>query len=256
MRWHMKNYIWPILALLAVFLSQTVVFIAWEDLKLMTWVNMVIFFIAVAGVAIKHFENRFRKDVGLAMGTACLPAETVTAEELEALPHPVQNYLRYVGVVGKPMVKNVKVTFEGQMRDKGGEWFNFTSEQYNFFEEPARFFFMKARVKGLPVYGYHSYKNKDARMHIRLLSLYPVADFHGPEMFPTETVTFFNDICLFAPAALLDSRISWEAIGDFSAKATFTNMDRTRDRSGRCSGRAPAWRRSPRNNRQGRMAGR
>ena len=42
-------------------------------------------------------------------------------------------------------------------------------------------------------------------------------------MFPTETVTFFNDLCLFAPGALIDERISWETIDGHSVKAYFEN---------------------------------
>jgi len=61
--------------------------------------------------------------------------------------------------------------FEGEMRDKGKDWFRFTSEQYNFFDSPTRLFFMKAKVSGLPTHGYHSYKENRARMLIKLLSL-------------------------------------------------------------------------------------
>jgi len=59
-------------------------------------------------------------------------------------------------------------------------------------------------------------------MRIKLLSLFPVVDIDSPEMFPTETVTYFNDLCLIAPAALIDDRITWETLDDVSAKATFT----------------------------------
>jgi len=38
-----------------------------------------------------------------------------------------------------------------------------------------------------------------------------------------ETVTLFNDWCIFAPAALVDKRIQWQAADDHSVKATFTN---------------------------------
>ena len=38
-----------------------------------------------------------------------------------------------------------------------------------------------------------------------------------------ETVTVFNDMCLLAPASLIDRRIEWESIDNLSTKATFTN---------------------------------
>jgi hypothetical protein len=39
----------------------------------------------------------------------------------------------------------------------------------------------------------------------------------------SETVTLLNDMCLFAPAALLDAPITWQALGDGRVKATFSN---------------------------------
>lgn len=59
-------------------------------------------------------------------------------------------------------------------------------------------------------------------MLIKPLSLFVVVDIKGKEMYPTETVTLFNDLCLFAPAALIDISITWKAIDERSAKATFT----------------------------------
>ena len=38
-----------------------------------------------------------------------------------------------------------------------------------------------------------------------------------------ETVTVFNDMCLLAPATLIDKRIEWVPVDSVSAKATFTN---------------------------------
>jgi len=109
------------------------------------------------------------------------------------------------------------------MRDRGKDWFKFTSQQFNFLEDPARLFFMKAKVMGLPTHGYHSYKKDEAGMQVKVLSLLPVVHIDSPELFATETVTFFNDLCLFAPAALIDDRISWETIDDSTVKARYTN---------------------------------
>jgi hypothetical protein len=169
------------------------------------------------------FQKKYRKDVkrGLARSMD-LASEPLTEKDLSRLPSPVQKYLRLAGVVGQPKVNNFKVTFEGDMRSKDQDWFSFTSEQHNFMDAPERLFFMKAKVKGLPTAGYHAYKDGEARMLIKLLSLIPVVNISGPEMLKAETVTVFNDMCLMAPATLIDRRIEWEPIDDLSAKAVFT----------------------------------
>ncbi|MCG2459998.1 hypothetical protein K8352_04520 [Flavobacteriaceae bacterium F89] len=223
----LKKDVWPVLAIAAVLLSQILILTVWSDAKFGTLVNLIILIAAIIGLATQNFENGYQKDVALAIEKTDFHTDTVTEKDLVLLPEPVKKYLRYVGAVGKPKVYNVKIVFEGEMRDKNKDWFAFTSEQYNFFEDPTRLFFMKAKIKGLSTYGYHCYKKNKASMSVKLLSLLPVLQVGKPELFPTETVTFFNDLCLFAPAVLIDDRISWKEIDDRSAKATFSNKGTT-----------------------------
>ena len=82
---------------------------------------------------------------------------------------------------------------------------------------------MKAKMKGIAVLGYHKYNNATALMDIRLFGFFPVVKKSGRDMDQAETVTLFNDMCLMAPATLIDKRIIWQAIDSNSAKATFTN---------------------------------
>ncbi len=214
---------WPLLGIVVVILSQSLIFTTWADAKYGTIANVIIMVVAIVGMSNLIFERGFKEDVASAMNINAPTPELLTEEDLAPLPMCVQKYLVYVGAVGKPKIKNVKIVFKGEMRDKGKDWFKFTSEQYNFFVSPTRLFFMKAHVIGLPTYGYHKYINEAARMQIKLLSLFSVVDLAEPELYPTETVTFFNDLCLFAPAALIDDRISWETLDNLSAKATFNN---------------------------------
>jgi hypothetical protein len=64
-------------------------------------------------------------------------------------------------------------------------------------------------------------------MKVRAAALVPVVDASGPEMNEGETVTMFNDMCVMAPATLIDAAIQWEAIDDRLARATFTNAGHT-----------------------------
>lgn len=217
----MRKAWWPEMVVTAVVISQILIFLVWTDPKFGTIANVIILMVAVVGFASIHFEKSYKTDVKSAFESIKLQNQIVTEKELQPLPPVVQNYLRYVGVVGKPKVATIKIVFDGEMRERGKDWFRFTSEQYNFFNDPTRLFFMKAKVKRLPTVGYHSYNNEGARMRIKLLSLFPLVDLAEPELFPTETVTFFNDMCLFAPSGLIDKRISWEVVDEFSVRATF-----------------------------------
>jgi hypothetical protein len=149
----------------------------------------------------------------------------VTESDLQPLPAPVQAYLRYVGAVGRPRVQNFRAVFTGDFRNgMDSRWMKFRSEQYNFYDPPSRFFLMKASLFGVPMEGLHLFGGDGARMEIKVVSLVPIVDARGPKMDQGETVTLFNDLCLMAPAALVDTqRIEWQDAGPLTVRARFTH---------------------------------
>ena len=216
---------WPLWAFGAIAISQILILLAWQDAKWGTIANLIILVAATVAFSGYRFEKSFLLDVKEQLSKPIAPVELLTLADLAPLPTPVQRYVQYVGAIGQPKVHNMVVTFRGRMRSKDQEWFHFTSRQFNDFSDPARLFFMKAKVKGLSTYGYHAYQDQQAAMLIKILSLVPVVDLGSEELFRTETVTFFNDMCLLAPAALIDPRIQWEPIDSASCRAIFTNQN-------------------------------
>jgi hypothetical protein len=220
----LKKEAWFIFALIAVVISQVLIFTVWKDAKFGTIANVIILVAVILYWGSFRFEKSYRVDVAANLQrTDILKMDLLTDADLIGLPEPVQRYLKYAGVINKPKLKNVRIVFEGQMREKGNNFFPFTCEQYNFFDEPTRLFFMKATMKGLTVTGYHKYSNARALMDIRLFGFFSVVKKEGKDMDQAETVTLFNDMCIMAPASLIDKRIAWQAIDSNSAKASFTN---------------------------------
>jgi hypothetical protein len=152
------------------------------------------------------------------------PSPPLIEEDLATLPIPVQRYIRASGAVGRPRPRNLRIAFDAVMRRKPGDpGMAATSVQYNFFDQPARLFFMTARMYGLPVQALHVYRLEAATFQVRVASLVNMVDQHGPEISRAETVTVLNDLCVFAPGALVDPRLGWHAIDDRSAGVTFAN---------------------------------
>lgn len=215
---------WWMIAVPAALMSQAAITQCWHDAKFGTIANLIIMVAVVLSWGNWRFERSFRGDVRQQLDRQRGMNPALVAEaDLVPLPLPVQRYLRASGVVGKPRVLNMRVEFEGEMREKGKDYFPFHSVQYNFFDEYSRLFYMNARMKGMEVHGYHRYRGQHASMDIRLFGMLPVVRHAGPVLDKTETVTLFNDLCLLAPAALIDARIRWEALDSLSAKAIFTN---------------------------------
>ncbi len=220
----LKKDSWWIVGFIAIIISQILIFSVWQDAKFGTIPNIIIFVVIILFFGSISFENSFKRDVKENLkSNNSMTTEILTEKDIKQLPEPVQRYLKYVGVIDKPKVKNVKVVFEGQMREKGKDYFPFISEQFNFFNEPTRLFFMKGKIFGVNFLGYHNYSNSEATMDIRLFGLFSIVKKSGEIMDKVETVTLFNDMCLLAPATLIDKRIQWESINDTLVKATFTN---------------------------------
>jgi hypothetical protein len=112
----------------------------------------------------------------------------------------------------------------GRIRNgRQGRWLQFAAEQYNVLNPPARLFFLNASMFGIPVHAYHRYVGSSASMRVKAAALVPVVSADGTEMTQSETVTFFNDMCIMAPATLIDRAIEWKAVDAHCVRARFTN---------------------------------
>ena len=220
----LKKESWVYLAFIAIVSSQVLIIYVWQDAKFGTVLNVIILLVAIASWSTYFFEWKFKADAKNGIEQTNIAGNTLlTDADISYLPAPVKKYIRYAGVIGKEKVKNMKIIFNGEMRDKGKPFFKFNTVQYNFFNNPTRLFFMKAKMHGITVPIYHCYKNSTATMQVKLFGLFNVVNVKGNEMNKAETVTVFNDMCLMAPASLIDKRIVWTAIDNLSAQATFTN---------------------------------
>ncbi len=216
---------WFIPAFAATVLSTVLVIATWSDSRFGMIPNMIILIACVIAFATWNYKNVYHTDIRKAASLQGTPDTSfLTENDLARLPLPVQQYIRLAGFVGKPRVTGFKTVFEGKIRkDETAPWMPFTCEQHNFLKVPTRLFFMDATMKGLPVAGYHHFKNGTAVMDIRLLSLLKVQYAEGPEMDQSETVTFFNDMCVMAPAMLTDERITWIETNGNTVTCSFTN---------------------------------
>ncbi|MGE5631125.1 MAG: DUF6544 family protein [Caulobacteraceae bacterium] len=148
----------------------------------------------------------------------------ITEEDIKPLPEPVQKYLIYSGAVGKEKVRNFRVVFDGEFKtDPKRDWAKMNAVQFTNLEDTTRLYFLQMKMSGLPVTGLHKYAGARATMLVKLAGLLTVADGKGEKMNEGETVTVFNDMCMLAPASLMDKRIQWEAVDQSTVKATFNN---------------------------------
>lgn len=220
---------WWAAGALAVLVSQVVILSSWKDAKFGTLANLLLLLGVAYGFAARgpwSLRAEFERD--LALATKARADHVLTEADLAPLPEPVRRYVRGAGVVGQPRVHSFHARWRGRIRGGPGEpWMAFTAEQLNTLDTPRRFFFMDAVMKGLPVDVLHAFDERGATMRVRLLSLKTMVDAGGEVLTRSETVTLFNDLCIFAPGELVRRAIAWEAADAHSARARYTQGPNT-----------------------------
>lgn len=220
------NKWWWLVSVIALIISQYLIISDWEDAGLGTALNIIILLVTIIGYGVWSFSNKYHSEVeNLRDQNLKQSVAVLEQSDLAHLPKPVQQYIQNSGAVGQPRIRSFNVELAGAIRARNGNWMPFTSTQYNFIDQSARFFFMNAVKSNLPVAGFHCLKKGIAFMDIRLLSIFRVQHASGPAMNKADTVTFFNDMCCLAPATLIDPRITWRDEGNGKVRATFTSQD-------------------------------
>jgi hypothetical protein len=157
----------------------------------------------------------------------------LTLADVAKLPAPVQRYLQRSGTIGKPPVRAFYITYDAEMfQQPGSSGMPGPAEQFNLVQPFRRLFFMRTRMSGLPVAVLHDYAGTEASMRVRIARLFDVVNLRSTEpahteLARTETVTLLNDLCFFAPSALLGPQFNWRAIDDSHTEVIFTNGPHT-----------------------------
>jgi hypothetical protein len=178
----------------------------------------------------KAYQREVRRELAARSAARSGPTGLVTEADLARLPKLVAAYLRRAGVVGRPRVRALHAAFSVRFRTAADAPFmKGTAEQHEFFGPPgpARLFLMKASRAGIPFVAFHRYVGAEASMRVRAAGLVEVAEVGGPAATRSETVTLLNDICMLAPAALVDAPIAWRSIGPHEVVASFANAGHT-----------------------------
>jgi hypothetical protein len=150
----------------------------------------------------------------------------VTEEMLAGLPEPARRYLRYAGVIGRPMVDTVRIRQACRMHPApDGVSFPLVAEQWYSVDPPGFVWDATVPGAGIPlVRGRDGYVDGRGSMTIRLASLYPIVDASGPEMDQASLTRHLSEMPWF-PSAFLRERVSWEAIDDATVRVTLADGD-------------------------------
>lgn len=156
-------------------------------------------------------------------------AAVVTEDDLATLPEPVQRYLRFMGVPGRPRDRSFRASLSGRFRrGRDDAWMHCEAWQYNTVDPVTRLFHMRIDFAGVvPMVGRDTYQHGAGRMHGTVLGLVTVVDGQGEPFDVGELTTFVNDALVLAPSMLLGPETTWRTVDDGSFEVAFTDGGRT-----------------------------
>lgn len=221
---------WWLPAIVGIVLSQVLIVATWSDAKAGTIINVLLLLpVVVTALAVAPGGFRATYDHEATARLRQPPQiKLLTEADIAHLPAVVQRYLVFAGAVGKPQVWNYRLRFDGGLRESStDEWMKVVMHQQSFVDPPVRLFLVESSKFGIPFNAFHRYIGPEATFQVKLASLLTVVDAHGPEMNQSETVTMLNDMCLLAPATLIDHRMKWEELDALNVRVTWTNEGNT-----------------------------
>lgn len=226
------NAIWLVTGTIAILVSQVLIVANWQEAKFGTLPNSIILIAVIIGCAVWFFNYRVEREIQTMLlheQAAYLghPANTIITENMiSSYPAPVQQWLKYSGVVGKEMVRTVYVTQKGEMRLNPGQkkWFRSYSRQYFTVTIPAFIWVVHMDMYSLPIIGRDKCAEGRGEMKIMLMGLIPIAVAgNNYKIHQSALQRFLGEISWFPQAALMPY-IRWESIDKTSARATIEYM--------------------------------
>ncbi len=152
----------------------------------------------------------------------------ITNEMISDLPEPVQRYMRYTGVVGKPWIENVWLKQIGKFR-QGFErpWMPMVAKQ-TYTTNPAGFLWdAKFKMAGVPLLrAVDRYKNGKGHMFGKLAGIITVFDVQGEKLDQGTMLRYLSEMIWF-PIAFLGKNIFWERRDDNSAHVTYNDYGKS-----------------------------
>jgi hypothetical protein len=183
----------------------------------------------VLAFAYAAFSRRMRREAEHLVVAAREPGGGVISEaKLDGLPAPVRRYLRYAGVVGRPIPRTVRLEQAGTIRRTATEPSRpLEAVQYYSIDPPGFIWIATMRQNGVPlVRGRDRYADGRGRMQIKLGSLIDLVDARGEALDQGALVRYLSEMIWF-PAAFLESNVHFDPIDDHNARVTISDRGRS-----------------------------
>lgn len=220
----LKKDWWPIVAIIAVILSQILIILVWKDAKFGTIANIIILLMGISANGNFQFDKMVRMESKQLLENIKIDnLPIVTKEDANHLPEIVQKWLQNSGVIGKEKIVSVRLQQKGEMKTKPeSKWMPFTATQYFNVQNPAFVWSTEVDfVSMVNMVGRDKFMRGEGEMLIKLANVIPVVNEGNNDKINQGAMVRYMAEMVWFPSAALSDYIKWEPIDTNAAKATF-----------------------------------
>ena len=220
-----SKYAW-LIGLVAVVVSQVIIFLFWKDAKFGTIPNIIILTVSIVSFGYYNFQKLVQQETTQLLNKNVSVENRILNEiDLVNLPNPVKNWLKNCGALGKPFISFGKVTqiAEMQMKPDQDNWLTATAIQYTAIDNPAFIWSVDVKMNSLLNFqGRDKFDEGKGEMMIKMNSLFNIVNERGEKLDEGTLQRYLGEMVWF-PSLALSSYITWEQIDENTAKATMTH---------------------------------
>jgi len=217
-----SRYSW-LVGLLAILISQVLIFSFWSDARFGTIPNLFILIVVIISFASYNFQKKVNQETNQILAqNQDKTGRIISENDILHLPQPIKKWLRHSGVVGKEYIKVAKVWQQAEMKMKPEqeEWMPATAIQYTAIDNPAFIWTVNMKMNSvLYAEGRDKFENGKGEMLIKINSLFEVANEQGNKLDEGTLQRFLGEMVWF-PSLALSPYITWEQISDTAVVGT------------------------------------
>ena len=221
----MQNNVWFYTTIVAIIISQVLIFLYWRDAKFGSIINLIILFVSLSVLMTVQFNKMVENESKQLLNNInSIDTTYISKKNTENLPEIVQKWMINSGVIGHKDVNSVWLKQIGSMRLKPkSNWMSFSATQYFNVEDPS--FIWHSKVNAVPSINFNGrdkFIKGKGTMHIKLAGIFDVVKVSDNNKINSASmIRYLSEICWF-PTGALNDYITWASINDNTAKATFT----------------------------------
>lgn len=206
------------LGLIAIILSQILIFTVWQDAKFGSLPNLILLFASIQMIFLANWNQKLTQEKSDFIDQI----EKVELRKVQETPVAIQKWLNRIGFdESNPMI-SVEIHQAAQMKMKPdqSDWKKATAYQISRVNPPGFHWEVKMEmIPGLAIYGRDQSLDGKGEMLIRLGAIFPIVDAKGPKIDEGSLQRLLGEL-VWMPSLALHPQISWKELDDHSVEGS------------------------------------